>query len=142
MSITTYLTRGPGRIQVYSNRPLQVYGYIVPLEGGGYGIQIGGSFTRPDAPVSGEYKSKAAAKRAILEAAGLIAMKTVKIQLTYFFGRDKVETFEVDVTMPKGAEFRSHNPEFARAVQREANALAFNLIGQRSYSAISYKPIG
>lgn len=66
---TTYVAKPsrPGaRMQVYSNRPLQVYGYIVPQQDGTFAIQRGDSFTPATAPAEGSFPSKAAAKRALV----------------------------------------------------------------------------
>lgn len=57
------------RRQVYSNRPLAVYGYIVPLEGPKlwFAIQVGDSFTPLDAPhTETGFRTVIAATRAIL----------------------------------------------------------------------------
>jgi hypothetical protein len=56
------------RQQVYSNRPLAVYGYIVPQGDGLFGVQVGDGFTPVDAPLSAhDFPSRAAAMRWLRE---------------------------------------------------------------------------
>lgn len=55
------------RRQVYSNRPLYVFGYICPQEDGTFAVQAGDEFTRPDAPFTAEgFRSVKAAREALV----------------------------------------------------------------------------
>ena len=76
--MTAYYVTSPTRRerrQVYSNRPLAVYGYIVPAGSSGYQIQVGDEFVPADAPTTGEtFPSLRSAKAAILAAHGIDAV--------------------------------------------------------------------
>jgi hypothetical protein len=58
-----------GRMQVYSNRPLRCYGYVCPNDDGTFGIAVGDVYEAWNAPATGSYKTKTAAKRALVEVA-------------------------------------------------------------------------